>query len=427
MSRKERERLVVFGRVKAQEIGRVEAAEALSLSLRQVHRLYVRWRDGGDEALVHRSRGRPSPRRIDASDRERALALYREHYRGFGPTLWAEKLGEMHGIWVSHDTAWRWLRGEGLLEKTRRGRRSRKRRPRKSRFGEMVQMDGSPHGWFEAGDGKPVVCCLMTVIDDATNRRRGRFFEVETLEAAMTTLGMWCERFGVPASLYVDRHGIYRADRDPTLEEIEAGRRPVTQFGRAMKELGVRLILARSPQAKGRVERSNGLMQDRLVKELKLAKVRTIEQANQWLESSGFFESMDEKFERTPAEDEDAHRPVVVRLEDVLCVKEKRSVGLDGCVQWRGRVLQLADAKKLRRVEVWERSDGQIRLLGDGRRLAWHEIEWSRRKENQEQARKQRRGPIRNNKRHKPTRSQQLVIRSQHREPAPESALRRTG
>ena len=424
LSRKERERLVVFSQVKAKEISRFEASEVLGLSLRQVHRLYIRWRDGGDVFLTHRSRGRASPRRLNVSERTKAMALFRERYRGFGPTLFAEKLVELHGIIASHDTARRWLIAEGLLDKTRRGRRSRKRRPRKARFGEMVQMDGSPHAWF--GEEGPT-CVLMTIIDDATGKRRGRFFETETLEAAMTAFGIWCKRFGVPASLYVDRHGIYRADRDPTIEEIKAGKRPVTQFGRAMKELDVELIMARSPQAKGRVERSNGVMQDRLVKELQLANVKTIEEGNAWLETKKFFESIDEKFAVEALEDTDAHRPLVARLEDVLCVKEKRSVGLDGCVQWSGRVLQTENAGSLKRVDVWEHADGRVELLGDGRKLEWKEIDQVTRKANQKRVKKEKRGPIKNNKKHKPTKKQQLVIKPQHRQTRPESALRKTG
>ena len=153
MSRKERERLVVFGQVKARSMSRREAGEVLGISLRQVHRLYLRWRDGGEAALVHQSRGKASPRRIGVAEREKALGYFRDLYREYGPTLFAEKLGEDHGIWVSHDTVRRWLREAGLIERERRGRRSRRRRRRKERFGEMVQMDGSLHAWF--GDDVP--------------------------------------------------------------------------------------------------------------------------------------------------------------------------------------------------------------------------------------------------------------------------------
>jgi transposase len=424
MSRKERERLVVFCQVTQKQIDRVEAAQVLGLSLRQMHRQYVRWRDEGERGLLHRSRGRVSPRRWEVSEKSRALELYRESYRGFGPTLFAEKLAEVHGIWASHDTARRWLMGAGLLETTRRGRRSRRRRQRKARFGEMVQMDGSPHAWLE---GRGPRCVLMTVIDDATGKRRGRFFEAETTAAAMATLGGWCERFGVPQSLYVDRHGIYRADRDPTLEELKSGRRPVTQFGRAAKELDVRLILARSPQAKGRVERSNGVMQDRLVKELRLAGVKTIQAANGWLETSGFWESIDGKFAVEAVDEADAHRPLVVKLADVLCVKEKRSVGSDGCVQWNGRVLQLNKPGKLKGVQVWERLDNGVELLGDGKRLSWTEIDQTTRQQRHTARRRAQRKPIVNNKVHKPTKKQRIQLRPQDGRIKPGPALRKAG
>lgn len=410
--------MVIFGKIQARELGRQEASEILGLSLRQVHRLYLRFVGEGDAGLMHRSRGRASPLRIDAAERERALERYRTHYRGFGPTLWAEKLAERDGIWISHDTARRWLLAEGLLERGRRGRRSRRRRERKERFGQMVQMDGSPHAWF--GPQHPP-CVLMTVIDDATSRRRGRFYEAETLAAAMDCFGRWCGRFGVPSSLYVDQHGIYRSDREASIEELRAGTGPVTQFGRAMHEMGVELIRARSPQAKGRVERSNGVVQDRLPKELALAGVAGIEPANAWLEASRFFEKLDEKFAVEPAEEPDAHRPLVVRLEDVLCVKEKRSVGLDGCVQWLGRVLQLESPGTLKSVEVWERFDGTLQVLGDGRRLSWREISPQARREQREARQRGSRKPIQNNKVVKPGPRQQIHLGRPSRPASPGS------
>jgi hypothetical protein len=290
----------------------------------------------------------------------------------------------------------------------------------------MVQMDGSPHAWFGPGQA---LCVLMTVIDDATGRRRGRFYKAETLAAAMDCFGRWCEEFGLPQSLYVDRHGIYRADREATLEELRAGVKPLTQFGRAMQELQVKLILARSPQAKGRVERSNGVLQDRLVKELALAGISSIEQANAWLEESGFFQKLDEKFAVEAADATDAHRPVVVKLEEVLCVKEKRCVGLDGCVQWSGRVLQLKAAGKLRQVEVWERFDGTLTLWGDGRRLAWHELSQQVRQEQQQAKQRAARKPIQNNKPFKPSPRQRIRLRGSPgpRVNEPGVALRQTG
>jgi hypothetical protein len=206
----------------------------------------------------------------------------------------------------------------------------------------------------------------------------------------------------------VDRHSIYRSDREPTTEELAEGKEPQTQFGRAMSELSVELILARSPQAKGRVERSNGVLQDRLVKELRLAGVTAIEQANAWLASSKYFEKLDEKFAVEAADPLDAHRPVVVVLTDVLCVKDKRAVGLDGCVQWQGRVLQVHEPGKLRAVEVWQRADQSLELLGDGRRLSWQELDAAAQDRLKEARRRANRRPIVNNKPVKPGPRQQI-------------------
>jgi transposase InsO family protein len=361
--------------------------------------MYRRYLTDGDQGLVHRARGRTSPRRIADPERQKAIDLYRSTYRSWGPTFFAEKLGPTHGIWVSHDTVRRWLIAEGLLEKPRQGRRSRRRRLRKERFGQMVQMDGSHHAWFGPESKR---CCLMVMIDDATGRMLGRFYEGESLAAAMDVFGRWCNAFGVPRSLYVDRAGIYRCDREPTVEELTGGKRPATQFGRAMKELDVRLILARSPQAKGRVERANGTLQDRLVKELKLSGVTNLEAANRWLDDDGFFGRISERFGVEPMDSADAHRPVVTELRQVLCVKEKRSVSNDGCVQWEGRVLQLLRARPgLAKVEVWQHADDTLTILDGGKRLAFEP--WV--------ARPKVKVPLKNNKRHKPGPHQQLVLR----------------
>lgn len=411
MNRKERERLVVLNRVRDKELPRAAAAEVLRLSLRQVHRLYLRFIAEGDKGLVHQSRGKPSSRKIAQSECDKAMDLYRCTYRGFGPTLLAEKLGPEHGIWVSHDTVRRWLIAEGLLERCRKGRRSRRRRLRKERLGQMVQMDGSHHRWFE---GRGPKCCLMVMIDDATGQLRGRFYGGETLVAAMDVFGRWCEEFGIPQSLYVDRAGIYRADREPTLEEIRSSKQPLSQFARAMKELDVRLILARSPQAKGRVERANGTLQDRLVKEMRLAKISNIEQANAWLQQSRFFQKLSEQFGVKPADTTDAHRPVVVDLSCVLCVKDKRSVSADACVRWQGQTLQLHNARAgLRQVEMWQHLDGALRIKDGGRCLSF--VPWT-------PPLKVRR-VVQNNKVHKPTARQQISLRGS-RPPRPIERVR---
>ena len=212
------------------------------------------------------------------------LALCREKFVGFGPTLVSEYLSELdEPVTVSHDTVRRWLLEEGLLPTRRRRGKHRRRRERRSRFGELVQMDGSWHDWFE---GRGDWCCLMVMIDDATGRVLARFYERETLAAALDLFGRYATTRGLPVALYVDRAGIYRSDKAPTLEQELAVERPVTQFGRAMKTLEVELILANSPQAKGRVERVNGTLQDRLVKAMRLAKVSDIAAANRFLDES---------------------------------------------------------------------------------------------------------------------------------------------
>ena len=368
MNGKERERLVVLSRVRDRQTSRRAAAELLGLSLRQMHRIYLRYLAEGDKGLVHRSRGRPSVAKIVA-DRERALELYRTRYHGFGPTHLSEKLGPGHGIYVSHDTVRRWLIGEGLLARPRRGRRSRRRRPRKERFGQMLQMDGSHHRWFESRGG---ACCLMVIIDDATGQMRGRFWPGESLVGAMDLLGRWCGEFGVPQSLYVDRAAMYRCDREPTMEQLQSKTMPQTQFGRAMKELHIRLILANSPQAKGRVERANGTLQDRLVKELRLANIGDIEQANRWLQDSRFFQEISRRLGVQAVDGVDAHRPLVMDLTQVLCMKEKRCVSRDGCIQWHGQTLQLNNARaSLKEVDVWQQLDGSLVINDGGRRLSF--------------------------------------------------------
>ena len=263
MSRKERARLVVFSRVQRGEISKRKAAELLSVSYRHVKRSYARFTADGAAGLVHRARGQASNRQREAGLRERVLALYREKYDDFGPTLAAEYLSVDVAVTLSATTLRRWLLSAGLWQKTPRRKQHRRWRARKEHRGELVQMDGSDHDWFEGRRAKAV---LMVMIDDATNCTYARFFEGETTAAAMTTFAGYLAKHGVPQALYVDRDSIYEATREPSTDEELRQASPLTQFGRAMQELEVRLVLAHSPQAKGRVERRHGCVQDRLVK-----------------------------------------------------------------------------------------------------------------------------------------------------------------
>jgi transposase len=339
MSRKERQRLEVFSRVKRGEITIVRAAGWLKISERQAHRIYRRFVESKDAGLVHLLRGRRSNRRLAEATRTKVIGRYQERYADFGPTHACEKLLEDDGLKVSADTLSRLLKEAGIWKPLRRGRKHRSRRERRSCFGEMVQMDGSVHDWFE-GRGKR--CVLMDLVDDATGRTHAKFFAEETTVAAFESFGEWIKQYGVPRSVYVDRDSIYRSARQASVEEELADEAPLTQFGRAMKDLGVTLIMAHSPQAKGRVERKNRTLQDRLVKELRLAGVSTMEAANLFL--SGTFLAKLNARQTVKARDKtNAHRRLArgTKLEQILCFAEQRTVGQDWCVRYQSRWFQI--------------------------------------------------------------------------------------
>jgi hypothetical protein len=377
MNRKERKRLEVLSRVKRKELSLVKAAELLTLSYRQTKRVYRRYLDEQDAGLVHRLRGRPSNRGTDAQQREQALTLYQEKYRDFGPTLAAEYLAKEDGRVLAVSTLRRWLIAAGAWRIRKKASKHRRWRPRKEHWGEMVQMDGSEHDWFE---GRRAWAVLMVMIDDATNRTYAQFFEGETTVAAMTTFGDYARQYGLPRSLYVDRDSIYETTRDATTDEELRETGPLTQFGRAMQELDVDLILAYSPQAKGRVERRNGVLQDRLVKALRLEGISDLAAANQFLREK-FLPEFNARFHVEPRRTANLHRriPKDIRLDLILSFQEPRVVQNDWTVSWRNRCFQLTEAnQKLalarRRILVCEQLDGTIRLLYRGRELPCVEL-----------------------------------------------------
>lgn len=338
MSQSERRRLELFSRVRLGELSVAKAGRMLGLSERQSRRVWKRYQRDGDAGLVHGLRGRSS-NASDGALRARVLARYRQRYLEFGAAHAVEHLaGE--GMVVPRQTLWHWLDAEGLVVKARRSSRHRIRRERRGCVGELVQMDGSTHNWLS---GRGEMCVLFVMVDDATGRLFCRFYESEDTASAFDLFGRYVKQNGLPQALYVDRDSIYRVN-DPKAREAGAlsGKMPLTQFGRAMKELWVNVICANSPQAKGRVERMNGTLQDRLVKELTLAGVSTIAEANAYLEKT-FLRRFNARFERVPKEGVNVHRrvPEGVRLEDVLCVVEERTVGRDWCVRYGGMVLQI--------------------------------------------------------------------------------------
>jgi transposase-like protein len=377
MSLKERRRLEVMSLVRDRKLSLAKGAALLKLSVRQSRRLWRRYQALGDVGLVHGLRDKASNHAKKASFKQTVLERYARRYADFGPTLASEKLSQ-DGFEVRRETLWRWLLKEGLWARRHRRKVHRSRRERRSCLGEMVQMDGSHHDWFE---GRGEWCVLMVMIDDATSRTYARFFEGETTTAAMEVFGGYVRRHGVPHSLYVDRDSIYRSDRQATVEEELRGQAgPATQFARAMAQLGVELILANSPQAKGRVERMNGTLQDRLVKEMRLEGIREIASANVFLEKR-FLPALNRKFAVQANDAVDVHRsmPAGARLDEVLSFQEKRTVSNDWCVMWRNRIFQLdrrheALALAGKELTVREKLDGTVQLLSQGHKLRWKEL-----------------------------------------------------
>jgi transposase len=375
MSRKERNRLVVMRQVRDKELLLREAAEVMVLSYRQAKRVWRRYQAEGDAGLVHGLRGRPSARRFAPRLRAKILARYRSRYADFGPTLAAEYLGREDGLEIDHDTLRRWLVQEGLWQARRRRQQHRQWRERKACLGQMVQLDGSHHDWFEGRRAKAV---LMVMVDDATNETEARFFEEETTRASFETFAGWVEVRGVPCSVYVDRDSIYRCERVATVAEQVAGQEPQTQFGRAMSQLGVELILAHSPQAKGRVERRNGLLQDRLVKALRLRGISDLEGANAYLERE-FLRELNGQFTVAPASAADVHRPTPGNLREVLSWEEERVVQRDWTVAWENTWYQIDrrhEGMSLagKRVVVRRLLDGSEQLIYRGQKLQWRKL-----------------------------------------------------
>jgi transposase len=370
MSQSERDVLKIMHQVLAGTLRQSEAARLLRLSVRQVRRIQRRLEAEGDQAVIHRLRGQPSNHRIDPAYRQKILRLYRRDYPDFGPTFASEKLAEQ-GLIVSPETLRQWLLAEGLWQTQRQRDPHRQRRPRRPCFGELVQMDTSIHDWTESR-GEPMV--LVNMIDDATSRVLSGFYEGETVEAHFDLLGRWIQRYGRPLSLYTDRDSIFeyqsKGRSDPN---------GLTQFGRALQELGIELILARSPQAKGRVERFFETAQDRWVKELRLAKVTTRSQANE-LADHRLVPEFNRRFAVAPAQAVDAHRPLGPdqNLAAILSVQYQRVVQNDYTVRFQNRIYQVGKPvyPGLRggRVIIELRLEGTMAVRFGGRYLKYREV-----------------------------------------------------
>lgn len=335
MSRKEREQLKVFEKLEAGEITQVIAGQMLNMSDRNIRKKIKSYREKGDSGLIHQSRGRPSHKRWDDSERAMAMDLLRTKWTGFGPTFAAEKLEEFEGIKVSRETLRKAMIVDDLWAVGKRKQQYRQRRDRKLMVGVLVQLDGSPHDWFE---GRGPRCTLLVFIDDATSRILWlEFVESESFEGVAKATKKYIERWGRPVAFYVDFGSVFKVN----LNNPEGERK--TQYERILGDLDIDLSHATSPQAKGRVERCNKTMQDRLIKEMRLAGISSMDEANRFVQQGDFIEKHNARFAVPPAKEGDAHRAIRgYDLYKIFCSKEERIVTSDFTVSYKGRILQLA-------------------------------------------------------------------------------------
>lgn len=372
LNAKELQRVAVISQCVEGKLACARAAELLGITPRHVKRLKARYRLGSAAALAHASRGRPSPHRTPHRERDQVIALARTRYRGFNDHHLHEKLVEQEGFSLSRETLRRILRAAAVgSPRKRRPPAHRQRRLRSAREGELVQLDGSPHDWLE---GRGPRLTVLGMQDDASGKiLAAQFFLAETAEGYFRLLQSLLRRFGVPLAFYGDRSGIFTRNDDRwSLEEQLAGQRQPTQFGRALEQLGVTFIAAQSPQAKGRIERLWGVLQDRLTSELRLAGACTLDSANQVLRR--FLADYNRRFARTPRQAEKAWRPAPSTLERICCFTHERVVSNDNVVQWEGLRLQIHSLPRRysfagAKVQIHQALDGRIALYYGNTRL----------------------------------------------------------
>ncbi len=366
MRTKELKRLHIIRKVIDKRLKQVEAASILKLERHQVTRIVKRVREEGDKGIVHKSRGKKSNNAKPEELKERVRRLYCEKYWDFGPTLASEKFFEIDKIKLSDETVRKWLMESGDWKKRKKGRKHRKWRERKPHLGQMLQGDGSHHDWFE---GRGTECVLMAYIDDATSMVYGRFYEYEGTIPAMDSFKRYIKKYGVPQSLYMDNHSTYKSQKKQTIEDEVNGKKALSQFERAVEELGARFIHAQSPQAKGRIERLFKTFQDRVIKEMRLVGVSSIKEGNNFFE--GYLPKYNKRFSVEAREKTDLHR-LLAKDEDIdrkLCIKEERVLRNDYTVSYNTRLYQVLVRTNARKVTLEERISGRIEISHEGRLL----------------------------------------------------------
>ena len=375
MKQREIERLRIIQKVVDKHLKQVAAGELLGLCERQVRRLAAAVRQRGAKGVIHGNRGRVSGQKLGERIKAKILSLVKARYPDFGPTLAAETMAEKGEAVVSRETLRQWMIEAEIWQVRRRRKKIHTWRERKAHLGEMVQMDGSHHDWLE-GRGPKMV--LMGYIDDATGRAYGRFYDYEGVEPAMDSLGRYIGLYGLPQSVYLDKHSTYKTTRQADTDELLRGEAAKTQVERAMGELEIQVKHAHSPQAKGRIERNFRTLQDRLVKAMRLAGIKTREQANEFLES--YWPQHNVRFVKVPREQGDFHRPLPrsKNLEDILCLKAKRSINNGFLIKWDKRMFVVQTPSRAmigQKTEVWEHFDGRLDFRWQGRPLKVREVE----------------------------------------------------
>jgi len=375
LSKKEQKQLAIYPLVREKAITLKEASKKLGLSYRQAKRNYKKYLEKGAAGLVHGLRGQPSNHKLPVHYKEAILAFYRNRLQGFNLQHASEKLLEQK-LPVHPETLRLWLKKEGeWTPRRKKVRRHRNWRERKHHLGEMLQLDGSFHDWLGTGEKY----CLMVIVDDATGITSARLYKEETTRAAMELLKDWIESHGIPESLYTDRKSVYKTDREPTITEQLNDIQPRTALGKVCDKLGIQIIFAHSPQAKGRVERENGTLRDRFVNELRYHAIKDIETANQFLATT-FLPNLNRKFRKKPASEIDGHRKANnINLDAMFSWEHTRKINNDWTVRFQnqyyqlnGPSAQLPPAKQ--RVTVQKHLDDSIHILYRGRELSYKAI-----------------------------------------------------
>ena len=370
---KELKRIPVIQNIINRQITQQEAANILGLCRRQIIRLVKKVKEKGDTALVHKSRGRPSNRSRPSNIKDKTLNLCNTTYQGFNPTFAAEKLFEIDKIDIHPETLRLWFIEAGIEYKKHKAPKHRSWRPRKGSFGQMLQIDGSHHRWFEERGSKSV---LMGYADDATGRIFGHFYDYEGTKPFMDSFKRYIKKYGIPQSVYINMHSTYKSTKKPTLEDELNNQKALTQVGRALKKLGVEVIFAGSAQAKGRIERSFRTHQDRLVKEMRLAGISNTKDANKFLHSY-YIPKHNRKFAVIAKDKANLHSPIPkhLNLDSIFSIKNKAILRKDFTIQRNNKFYQVLESTRAKEVTVEERLNGKLYIYHKNRQLKYKLID----------------------------------------------------